>query len=353
MGNGRNMLGYGKAPRHKNNVNDGQNVTTRGFTNHEHLDEVELIHMNGRVYDYNLGRFMGVDPFIVGSENTQAINPYSYVLNNPLAFTDPSGYSRVAAMRRKQQEDHNDMMDTFASAVAKHGGGNGSKTTETVVMAAATDSTDIGSNEQISKSDNTSTNVGGAGDAGFDEAAQNLDLSNYLTAGFSSPQSGSSDNSWSFGDPLPQGVVDFAAGWGDTLSFGLTSLIRTQMGTNGAVNQDSASYYGGMGFGAVNGLGYGWAAGLNGGAKTVFWSGTGNLGRAGKLGTSLERTPIGALMNKIGEPVPYFMWKAASATFAANAKGTAIKVGAKQGNIWSKIEKPILEFRNIPVKQIK
>ncbi|WP_299768419.1 RHS repeat-associated core domain-containing protein [uncultured Pseudoteredinibacter sp.] len=48
--------------------------------------------MNGRGYDYNLGRFLSVDPFIVDPGNTQAINPYSYVLNNPLSGTDPTGY---------------------------------------------------------------------------------------------------------------------------------------------------------------------------------------------------------------------------------------------------------------------
>lgn len=66
--------------------------TRRGFTDHEHLDDAELIHMNGRVYDYNLGRFLSVDPFIQEPGNSQSMNPYSYVLNNPLAGTDPSGY---------------------------------------------------------------------------------------------------------------------------------------------------------------------------------------------------------------------------------------------------------------------
>jgi hypothetical protein len=48
--------------------------------------------MNGRMYDYNVGRFMGVDPFIQFPLNSQSLNPYSYILNNPLAATDPTGY---------------------------------------------------------------------------------------------------------------------------------------------------------------------------------------------------------------------------------------------------------------------
>ena len=69
----------------------GSTITSRGFTEHEHLDDEQLIHMNGRVYDYNLGRFLSVDPFIHGG--SQGVNPYSYIFNNPLAGTDPSGYS--------------------------------------------------------------------------------------------------------------------------------------------------------------------------------------------------------------------------------------------------------------------
>ncbi|QDP01563.1 polymorphic toxin type 50 domain-containing protein [Thalassotalea sp. PS06] len=66
--------------------------TTRSFTGHEELTSVAIIHMNGRVYDYNLGRFMSVDPFIYHVGNTQAINSYSYIMNNPLSGTDPTGY---------------------------------------------------------------------------------------------------------------------------------------------------------------------------------------------------------------------------------------------------------------------
>jgi murein DD-endopeptidase MepM/ murein hydrolase activator NlpD len=48
--------------------------------------------MNGRVYDYNLGRFLSVDPFIQAPTNSQSANPYSYIMNNPMAGTDPTGY---------------------------------------------------------------------------------------------------------------------------------------------------------------------------------------------------------------------------------------------------------------------
>ncbi|HMH16545.1 MAG TPA: RHS repeat-associated core domain-containing protein [Burkholderiales bacterium] len=66
--------------------------TDRGFTAHEHLEELGLIHMNGRVYDPLLGRFMTADSFLQSPTNLQSYNRYSYVWNNPLAFTDPSGH---------------------------------------------------------------------------------------------------------------------------------------------------------------------------------------------------------------------------------------------------------------------
>jgi len=66
--------------------------TARGFTNHEHLDGVGLIHMNGRVYEPSLGRFLSPDPFVQAPDNTQSFNRYSYVRNNPLSFVDPSGF---------------------------------------------------------------------------------------------------------------------------------------------------------------------------------------------------------------------------------------------------------------------
>ena len=67
-------------------------VTTRGFTGHEMADEVGIIHMNGRIYDPKLARFLQADPFVQSPTDTQMLNRYSYVRNNPLNATDPSGY---------------------------------------------------------------------------------------------------------------------------------------------------------------------------------------------------------------------------------------------------------------------
>jgi len=66
--------------------------TRHGYTGHEHLDKFALINMNGRVYDPITGRFLSPDPVLQDPANAQNYNSYSYVLNNPLKFTDPSGY---------------------------------------------------------------------------------------------------------------------------------------------------------------------------------------------------------------------------------------------------------------------
>ncbi|WP_158972453.1 RHS repeat domain-containing protein [Paraglaciecola sp. L3A3] len=67
-------------------------TSTRGFTGHEMLDDSGLIHMNGRVYDPSAGRFLSADILIQAPTNTQSYNRYSYVLNNPLSYVDPTGY---------------------------------------------------------------------------------------------------------------------------------------------------------------------------------------------------------------------------------------------------------------------
>ena len=56
----------------------------RGYTGHEHLDYVGLIHMNGRSYSPSLGRMFSPDPVTQAPENAQNYHRYSYAFNNPL-----------------------------------------------------------------------------------------------------------------------------------------------------------------------------------------------------------------------------------------------------------------------------
>ncbi len=66
--------------------------TERGYTGHEHLDNVRLIHMNGRLEDPLLGRMLSPDPVLGSLMNPQTLNPYSYVANDPTSYIDPSGF---------------------------------------------------------------------------------------------------------------------------------------------------------------------------------------------------------------------------------------------------------------------
>ncbi len=66
-------------------------VAGRGFTGHEHLPWFNTINMNGRLYDPLVGMFLSPDNYIQSGENSQNFNRYSYGLNNPLRYSDPSG----------------------------------------------------------------------------------------------------------------------------------------------------------------------------------------------------------------------------------------------------------------------
>ena len=91
---------------------------SRGFTGHEHYADLKIINMKapskreqkqaclifverevlrdevstyGRLYDPVIARFFSPDNFVQAPEFTQSYNRYSYCLNNPLQWVDPSG----------------------------------------------------------------------------------------------------------------------------------------------------------------------------------------------------------------------------------------------------------------------
>ena len=73
-------------------ADEARTGTTRGYTGHENLDRTGLVHMNGRIYDPQTGRFLSPDPVVQAPGYSQSWNRYSYVMGNPVSFNDPSGY---------------------------------------------------------------------------------------------------------------------------------------------------------------------------------------------------------------------------------------------------------------------
>ncbi len=91
--------------------------TTHGFTGHEMLDGFGIIHMNGRIYDPELGRMLSPDPIVQEMVNLQNLNRYSYVLNNPLSLTDPTGLSWLGENWRSVGA----VVIVIAAAIITHG----------------------------------------------------------------------------------------------------------------------------------------------------------------------------------------------------------------------------------------
>jgi RHS repeat-associated protein len=85
--------------------------TDRGYTGHEHLDDVGIVHMNGRLFDPTLGRFLQTDPFVQDPKNLQNYNRYAYCLNNPLTCTDPTGFETTTIEITGQRFD---LLDGFS-----------------------------------------------------------------------------------------------------------------------------------------------------------------------------------------------------------------------------------------------
>jgi RHS repeat-associated protein len=70
--------------------------TKIGFTGHEMDDEFNLINMKGRIYDPKIARFLTPDPIVSSPWRGNGYDRYGYVLNNPLRYTDPSGFICVS-----------------------------------------------------------------------------------------------------------------------------------------------------------------------------------------------------------------------------------------------------------------
>ncbi|MBE7538020.1 MAG: RHS repeat-associated core domain-containing protein [Opitutaceae bacterium] len=208
--------------------------TTRGFTDHEGLTDFGLVHMNGRIYDPVVGRFMTADPFVGDANDGQEYNRYSYVANNPLGGTDPSGFFSLK-----------DAVKIVAIVVASY------FTAGLAVYAvgASSGATLASSFAALSGSSGFSLTFAGAVSAG-------------AGAGFGSGFAGSLLNGGSIGDAFKAGVIGGVAG-------GITGGL-----THGIGQLAHAGDLGYFGHAGAHGVVHGAAAEATGGEfRHGFYSG--------------------------------------------------------------------------------
>jgi hypothetical protein len=131
--------------------------------------------MNGRVYDYNLGRFLSVDPFIQDPGNSQSMNPYSYIMNNPLSGIDPSGYRSICISKtscRKVQGNQDAARDNALfgkmDKALINGASRGQSAGKSLTISIGSDISSIGSAGAVAK--------GANGDGSNDNAVTSSDI---------------------------------------------------------------------------------------------------------------------------------------------------------------------------------
>lgn len=69
----------------------GDVPTDKKFTG-QRLDGTGLYYYGARFYDPDIGRFISADTIVPNPANPQSLNRYSYVLNNPMKYVDPTGH---------------------------------------------------------------------------------------------------------------------------------------------------------------------------------------------------------------------------------------------------------------------
>lgn len=121
---------------------------TRGYTGHEQLDQVGLVHMNGRIYDPIIGKMMSADPTVPNPIDGQSYNRYSYVQNNPLSLTDPTGFVPDREQRNERGQFDAGRRDGPLGAKGRHDGGGdtpgGGPTAASTVAGDGSDASKFG-----------------------------------------------------------------------------------------------------------------------------------------------------------------------------------------------------------------
>lgn len=60
-------------------------------------NETQLYYLQARYYNPEWGRFISADSLLISGDYLQGLNRYAYCFNNPICYSDPSGYAPLSA----------------------------------------------------------------------------------------------------------------------------------------------------------------------------------------------------------------------------------------------------------------
>lgn len=122
LGQQRGYTPYGehRNPADWNEMSNVEIGDAHGFTGQRYLGEFGLYQFNGRIYDTDQGRFTGPDPIVPQGLNWKSYNPFSYVFNDPMGWTDPSGYAPQVLAPDYSYETNNGYIFTNTPMITQH-----------------------------------------------------------------------------------------------------------------------------------------------------------------------------------------------------------------------------------------
>jgi RHS repeat-associated protein len=267
---------------------DSSATTNRRFTTYDRSATTKLDYAVNRFYNAAQGRFTQVDPIeheASGLADPQSLNLYAYCGNDPINHTDPDGlfFKKLFGAIGKIFKAiviavfvAGAILLTAGVAVAAFAGW----------AASAPFFEAFGALMGFFQAHKIIAGIVGIGSAGsfFTPGINGSGAGgvSYFLGGDDEPGLASRFIDWATTDGL-QTASDFAAGWGDTLSLGLTRKIRQKMGTDDAVNPCSNAYRAGEIGGTLNSF-------VAGGASVA----RGALAMGGRSGTLMQRFGRGA-----------------------------------------------------------
>ncbi len=386
---------YGQFSRHEK-YGSSEEVAWFYFTGKKLDEESGLFFYGARYYDPSLGRFLTPDTIVQRPSNPQTFNRYTYCNNNPINFVDSDGYSWFSKLFKAVGQFFTNLVEhpvqtILAVATVAVGVVTGNPF---LIASGAMQLANIGTSSwqgggwntfhQVARYASTALAVAGAfyspvgapsAELGYSAAGEYVgtvdlgtivvtksqeainavklvQLGNMASLGSAAAQAGIM---------ILQGASNFAAGFGDAVTFGGTNFIRESLGYNNVVDRTGGLYKFGGGAGIASSLALGGAGALNAGARTVLYSGEGALAaaNAGKgAGMTILDTFGGRALNVIesrGIKLPQMVWDAASGVFSANAKGT-VQIylrNTRITSVYNRIERPVLDLFNNTIRVFK